>query len=70
MLHVEQTTQQTIDRMLNARSVAVIGASNNPRKYGYMTVESMLNGGYEGKIYPINPKGGEILGLEVYRCVK
>lgn len=70
MSKVENTTRQTIDRMLNADSIAVIGASNNPRKYGYMTLESMLKGGYEGKIYPINPKGGEILGLEVYRSLK
>ncbi|MBA7659442.1 hypothetical protein ES703_67422 [subsurface metagenome] len=35
-----------------------------------MTVESMLKGGYEGKIYPINPKGGEILGLKVYPSLR
>ncbi len=70
MSQVEQTTRQTINQMFNARSVAVIGASNNPGKYGYMTVASMLKGGYEGKIYPINPKGGEILGLKAYRSLK
>jgi len=70
MSQVKNTTRQTIDRMLNAHSVAVIGASNNPHKYGYMTVESMIKGGYEGRIYPINPRGGEILGLEVHRCLK
>ena len=70
MSQVEQTTRQTINQMFNARSVAVIGASNNPGKYGYMTVASMLKGGYEGKIYPVNPKGGEILGLKAYRSLK
>lgn len=70
MSQVEQTTRQTINQMFNARSVAVIGASNNPGKYGYMTVASILKGGYEGKIYPVNPKGGEILGLKAYRSLK
>ncbi len=63
-------TIQTIDKMFNAQSIAVIGASNNPAKYGYMTLESMIKGGYKGKIYPINPKGGEIMGLRAYTSLK
>ena len=62
-------TIQAIDRILNARSVAVVGASNDPSKFGYMTVDSILQGGFEGNIFPINPKGGKILNLEVYSCV-
>ena len=66
----ELMTLRTIGQMFNARSVAIIGASNNPRKYGYMTVASMLKGEFAGRIYPINPKGGEILGLKAYRSLK
>jgi acyl-CoA synthetase (NDP forming) len=63
-------TIKAIERMLNARSVAVVGASNDPTKFGYMTVNSLLQGGFEGNIFPVNPKGGEILGLEVCTSLK
>ena len=72
MTHIEQIEQkvQSIGRMFNARSVAIVGASGDPRKFGYMTLNSIINGGYEGKIYPINPKGGEFMGLKVYPSLK
>ena len=62
-------TVQAIDRIFNAKSVAVVGASSDPRKRGYMTLETIIKGGYEGAIYPVNPNGGEILGLRVYRSL-
>ncbi|MFH1091475.1 MAG: CoA-binding protein, partial [Pseudomonadota bacterium] len=61
-----EATIRTLDRIFNARAVAVVGASNDPAKFGYMTMNSILSGGYEGALYPINPKGGEILGRKVY----
>ncbi len=70
MTKVKQTTFQIIERIFNAHSVAVIGASTNPRKYGHMTLKSLIKGGYQGRIYPVNPKGGEILGLKVYTSLK
>jgi acyl-CoA synthetase (NDP forming) len=69
MSHESQTIQ-AIDRMLKARSIAVVGASNDRSKFGYMIVDSLVQGGFEGGIYPINPKGGEILGLKVYPSLK
>lgn len=54
-------------RLFNPRGVAVIGASTNPGKIGYRIVENMVKSGYTGRIYPINPKGGEILGHAVRR---
>jgi len=55
-----------IKYLFEPRAVAVIGASENPAKIGYRIVENIVNSGYGGKICPINPKGGEILGLKVY----
>ncbi len=55
-----------MERLFNPRGVAVIGASTNPGKIGYRIVENMVKSGYTGRIYPINPKGGEILGWPVY----
>lgn len=66
----ELTTGESIRHMFHASAVAVVGASANPRKYGYMTLESLLKGGYRGRIYPVNPKGGEILGLKTYPSLK
>ncbi len=53
-------------RLFNPRGVAVVGASANPGKIGYRVVENMVKAGFTGEIYPINPKGGEILGRKVY----
>ncbi len=55
--------------MFNAKSVAVIGASETKGKIGYDLMTSLLNY-YKGKIVPINPKGGEVLGLKAYKSIK
>jgi acetyltransferase len=52
--------------LFEPRSVAVIGASHKRDKIGFKIVENIQFSRYPGKIYPINPKGGEILGLPVY----
>lgn len=48
------------------KSVAVIGASRNPLKFGYSLLKNLLDLEYNGKIYPVNPNADEILGLKVY----
>ena len=47
-------------------SIAVIGASSDPDKIGYQIVLNLKDGGYKGKIFPVNPKAKEILGFRVY----
>lgn len=49
--------------------VAVIGASRDPNKLGYGVVRNLLEHGYEGPVYPVNPQADEILGLKVYADV-
>jgi acyl-CoA synthetase (NDP forming) len=51
-------------------SVAVIGASRNPSKYGYSLLKNLIDLGFNGKIYPVNPNAEEILGLKAYPSVK
>ncbi len=46
-------------------TVAVIGASGTPGKVGHTVVSNMVEAGYSGKLYPVNPKGGEIMGRQV-----
>ncbi|MGZ6275379.1 MAG: acetate--CoA ligase family protein, partial [Syntrophales bacterium] len=50
--------------------IAIIGASGDPSKLGYSTVKNIIDGGYKGNIYPINPKADEILGRKCYRSVR
>ena len=58
-----------LDRVMNAESVAVVGASKNPTKRGYQTVRTLLDEKYEGDIYPVNPKEKRILGLRCFKSV-
>ena len=52
--------------LFNPRHVAVVGASHSEGKIGYTVLKNIIDSGYKGRIYPINPKGGEILGKKVY----
>jgi acetate---CoA ligase (ADP-forming) len=55
--------------MLEARSVAVVGASNREGSPGLQMVHQLVSGGFEGKIYPVNPKYGDINGLRCYPSI-
>jgi len=55
-----------LDRILRARSVAIIGASKIETKRGYQTIRTLLEERYEGRIYPVNPKETSILGFKCY----
>jgi len=55
-----------IEYLFEPRSVAVIGASQNKAKIGYRIVENIVSHGYQGAIYPVNPKGGNVLGNKIY----
>lgn len=61
---------EKLDRIFNPRSVAVIGASRHPGKIGYQVLKNIIDGGYSGKVYPVNPKADEILGIKCYPSVK
>ena len=62
--------QPDIKYLFEPRAIAVIGASPHKEKIGYQILDNIINGGYKGKVYPINPKGGEILGLKAYADIK
>lgn len=51
------------------KSVAVIGASGTPHKPGHDVIKNILANGYEGKLFLVNPRGGEILGLPVHTSI-
>ena len=58
-----------LDAVLDPSSVAVIGASASPDKIGHKILKNIVDAGFSGAVYPINPRGGEILGLEAYPSV-
>ena len=58
------------DRLINPENVAVVGASTNPKKIGYVVVKNLKHNGYAGNVYPINPKGGELLGYRIYKSIE
>jgi len=57
-------------RFFEPRSVAVVGASNNPSRITYYLVSNLLKLGFQGSIYPVNPGEREIQGLRAYPSVK
>ncbi|GLB60565.1 acetate--CoA ligase family protein [Cytobacillus sp. NCCP-133] len=58
-----------IEKLLNPSSIAVVGASRNVQKHGGRLIEHLLKHQYQGEIYPVNPKGGEIQGLTCYKSI-
>ncbi len=62
----------SLTEFFNPNTVAVIGASTNPKKLGYAVLENLVAGGYAqvGKVYPVNPTAKEILGLQAYPTVQ
>jgi acyl-CoA synthetase (NDP forming) len=58
-----------LNRVLGAKSLAIIGASEDPAKRGYQAIRQLLSDGFAGRIFPINPKAPEILGLKAYPSV-
>ncbi len=56
--------------IMHPRSVAIIGASENPDKVGHIIMQNYIDSGYSGSIYPINVSStGKILGRRSYRSV-
>ena len=55
-----------LDPLLRPRSVAVVGASEDNDAMGEWSLKNLLKGGYEGDIYPVNPKYDEVQGVKCY----
>jgi len=59
-----------MNRIMKPKAVAVIGASSEAGKIGNSVMKNLINGGYKGQIYPINPSADEIMGLKAYKSVR
>ena len=59
----------SLDSIMKPRSIAVVGASTKPNTIGSDLLKRLIEYGFTGKIYPVNPKGGVIEGLTAYPSV-
>jgi acyl-CoA synthetase (NDP forming) len=57
-----------LEEILHPRSIAVVGASDSGRGAGFLA--PLIQYGYQGKIYPVNPKYSEIMGIQAYASVR
>jgi succinyl-CoA synthetase alpha subunit len=55
-----------LETIFAPRSVAIVGASDDAAKWGGSVMRSLLDGGFAGALYPINPRGGAIFGVPAY----
>ena len=60
-----QSSASSLDAILNPGSVAIIGASRDTTKRGHQIVRALQESDFRGEIHPVNPAGGELLGLAV-----
>src|SRR6266702_2914786 len=57
-----------LEALLNPRSIGIVGASQRPAR-GTRVVNNLISVGFEGGIFPINPKYDEVLGLPCYPSI-
>src|SRR5262249_37872200 len=60
---------EALQPLFRPAHVAIIGASGTPGKQGHTSLRYLQQGGYGGRISPVNPAGGEIEGLTCYRSI-
>lgn len=61
--------KDALDYFFYPDSIAVVGASSDPRKAGYQVVNNLVSSTYGGKVFPVNPKETEIQGLQCYKTI-
>ncbi|GAA5114010.1 acetate--CoA ligase family protein [Pseudonocardia adelaidensis] len=64
-----RSTRDAVGTLLDPGSIALVGASADQRKFSGQPLRNLLDAGYPGKVYPVNPRGGEILGVPVLRSI-
>jgi acetyltransferase len=67
---IEQQQKEALEALLNPTSIAVVGASTDPRKIGALPLKFLKKYCYAGQVYPIHPTAEEIEGWRCYRSVK
>ena len=55
-----------IESIINPKSIAIVGATNRPGSVGLAVFKNLLQAGYKGVLYPVNPKAMSIQGVKSY----
>ena len=63
---VDAEQERVLSQFFYPRSLAIIGVSADENAFGTRYLSALLRFGFKGKLYPINPRGGELLGIKVY----
>ncbi len=66
---MEKNNFWAFNPLFEPQSVAVVGASYNPEKIGHKIFKNIISGGFKGKVIPVNPKGGNLLGHKVFPSI-
>ncbi|MCJ7651396.1 MAG: CoA-binding protein, partial [Candidatus Lokiarchaeota archaeon] len=64
------TAKEDISFFFNPKSIAIIGASPTPGKVGYNVLNNIIDSGYSGRVYPINPKADTLKEISGYKAFK
>lgn len=59
----------SLTRLLGPESVAVIGAGRDPGSVGHRVLRNLVDGGFPGPIYPVNPRAKQLCGLRAYAAI-
>lgn len=60
---------RSVGRLLSPRSVAVVGASRNPASAGHQVLRNLLDGGFAGPVYPVNPGAEHVASVKAYPTI-
>lgn len=62
--------KKNLDKLFNPKSIVVLGASRDEKKIGHIVLKNIVNSGFRGKIYPVNPNASNIEGMDCYADYK
>ncbi|MBC7092659.1 CoA-binding protein, partial [Candidatus Bipolaricaulota bacterium] len=65
----EEVSIRNLDKIFKPQRIAVIGASNNPGSVGYTVLRNLIGAGFDGVVYPVNPRRESIQGIQAYPSV-
>jgi len=69
MMKDREFVRSRMERLWHPRKVAMIGATNKPGKWGFIILSRILHQGFEGEVWPVNPRDGRVLGRKAYSSI-
>ena len=63
-------SERSLDPLFRPRAVAVVGASRTPSAIGHLVVKNLVEGGFTGPVYPVNPQARSVRGLRCWPSLR